>query len=1538
MRANLGRVWLTHTSQSTGKTYYSNRLTQETTWLKPDNALIYLENGGVPAAAAVGSPRVWQEHISRSTGKRYFANIETGKTMWTKPDPALIIEGPRVEDAAAAGVGRSVSTPAPIAAAAAATAARSKEADEATAALQRRVNAEAMQRRKAAQADAALRAAAEKIVAEKAAMEIFAAEEEAAAAAAAAAARLKEVDDATAALQRRVNAEEMQRRKAAQVAAAATERDAALKAAAEKIAAEKAAMEHFAAEEAAAAVEAKAAVAARQAAAAAEAEAEQERTAAEQRRAADAEKFSTEAAAAAAAAAAKTAEERAAAEAAKQDQAEAKASAAAATAAATAAAAAAAEAEQRRAVEAAEQEEADRVAAAVAVAAEEQRRAAEAAELAKANASAAAAAAAAVPPQSAAAAATPLPLPGASANALPSTVRYIGNYVAGVSRSETDASMWEVWVDMEGGRTVLESHHNEMRTRALLDDTEFVAAITAELHADTIAEHHPAADISPPASPRPSAAAGAGAGAAAAAAKYATTTVATSAVPTDEPAIDLDAYEDNTTSSDDGSELVDTDFSDEDDEADLNDIDDLADMHPDDVMDLGSSHAVSMEVFGDRSVDGSEEETMLMEEDEMDGVDGVDNEASEEEEEEEDEAWGAESMADTIMVAVRVRPMNRREEDSRNQVVFVKESNSMLAEMETNGRVNLSARHGPTSLIKDSQSRVLKRRAFSRIFGPKDSTARIYSTMASPIVEASLSGCVLTCIYPPTPPTPIHLLFSHSLSLQSFSTFRYNGTFFAYGQTGAGKTYSLFGEHAVDAVTSEHSGTVRGARALAEQGIAEMALRDLFARAEGRTQHELLIRMTYLEIYNEKLCDLLSGSEAAGGQIQAQSLEKTPGGIRIVEDKEMGPVVRGITECVVSTPQQALDLVAFGEKLRTFGTTDMNARSSRSHVVLTLVVESAERSGGDSSGASSSTTATVSRLHLVDLAGSERATAAGTSGVRLREGAQINKSLSTLALVISKLSHGHRGHIPYRNSKLTRLLQSALGGNSRTAVLCCVSPGGASRSETRSTLDFAKNASKVVNHVSVNRIVTVDAQMHQYRMEIGALKRKLRRSNTGDLHASLERAAEELRSQRQLTAALKSHLEAHVGKIPLDSEASDSPAKTRRALQLIKSTVEAFKTQSPRSPLSNAGSAPPSARWRTARSARRLGGAPASAVSAAAGSESESDNVEDDHPLLRTPLAQLMLQSAEKMGGTVHGVRVSSSGAMVMKISHADVGAALASAARTARGAASSLPSRPPPSHHSDPDSSDPEGGEGEHADAESSDAPGWEPEDEGAWASEAETNEWTDDEGFGVPPPPPPLHLHPDFKGTARGKAIESQLMKTRKLAHAVSAFRGSGFAAMASKVVAPDAAASDEESPPPGPPPPLPLLPVADDGTTTSAPLRVSATGGKRAGARRGSKVIVPSGVPFEKLLERAIAKEAKTSAPVRSPEEGRQKRLKAAAAMEAKIALNRKRKITRERLRAGGRAGRGKVAPRRLQVPATSTSARKESLTLAQRRHRG
>ena len=129
----------------------------------------------------------------------------------------------------------------------------------------------------------------------------------------------------------------------------------------------------------------------------------------------------------------------------------------------------------------------------------------------------------------------------------------------------------------------------------------------------------------------------------------------------------------------------------------------------------------------------------------------------------------------------------------------------------------------PTSLTKDEMPSVLKRRVFSRVFGPTESTKRVYSAIAAPIVEASLSG--------------------------------YNGTFFAYGQTGAGKTYSLFGEHAdgkLDAATattrggslSDHAGTVRHARALGERGIAEMALRDLFERGERRATHDQLIRMT----------------------------------------------------------------------------------------------------------------------------------------------------------------------------------------------------------------------------------------------------------------------------------------------------------------------------------------------------------------------------------------------------------------------------------------------------------------------------------------------------------------------------------------------------------------------------------------------------------------------------------------------------------------------------------------------------------------------
>ena len=257
--------------------------------------------------------------------------------------------------------------------------------------------------------------------------------------------------------------------------------------------------------------------------------------------------------------------------------------------------------------------------------------------------------------------------------------------------------------------------------------------------------------------------------------------------------------------------------------------------------------------------------------------------------------------------------------------------------------------------------------------------------------------------------------------------------------------------------------------------------------------------------------------------------------------------------------------------------------------------------------------------------------------------------------------------------------------------------------------------------MSVNRVVSIDAQLHEYRLEIGALKRQLREGASGALHASLERTAEELRGQRQLTRVLKTHLEAHVGKINGPGGAAlatNSPANTRRALQLIESTVAAFRGSTPRGANGATPASAQVARWRDASRRTRT---PASATPAATtggggtSSDAEGEEGDDTHPLLRTPLARSVIASAKQMGGTVHDVRVSKSGAIRIKISHkADVaGVAAESAAKRVakrmagraakrggqaqaqarRTAAASVPLRPPPSHESDPDSSDAESG-----------------------------------------------------------------------------------------------------------------------------------------------------------------------------------------------------------------------------------------------------
>ncbi|KPV72139.1 uncharacterized protein RHOBADRAFT_18490 [Rhodotorula graminis WP1] len=249
----------------------------------------------------------------------------------------------------------------------------------------------------------------------------------------------------------------------------------------------------------------------------------------------------------------------------------------------------------------------------------------------------------------------------------------------------------------------------------------------------------------------------------------------------------------------------------------------------------------------------------------------------------------------------------------------------------------------------------------------------------------------------------------------------------------------------------------------AEPGIIPLAIDELFAHIHAqRSRRRFALRVAFLEIYNEQLRDLLAAPPGPGAAAAAGGGGGGGGGgaARGPEIVENG-AVKGLTEREVALPGDVLDVLREGETRRRVGATDWNERSSRSHCVF-ITIESMSKKDG---------TARTSRLNLIDLAGSESATG---QEERRKEGAFINKSLLTLGTVIGKLtdhpssssssssSSAPPQHIPYRDSKLTRLLQPALSGNSRVAVVCTVSPDPEQAQETLSTLKFARRAKMVV--------------------------------------------------------------------------------------------------------------------------------------------------------------------------------------------------------------------------------------------------------------------------------------------------------------------------------------------------------------------------------------------------------------------------------------------------------------------------------------------
>ncbi|XP_076593299.1 kinesin-like protein KIF13A isoform X6 [Chaetodon auriga] len=360
-------------------------------------------------------------------------------------------------------------------------------------------------------------------------------------------------------------------------------------------------------------------------------------------------------------------------------------------------------------------------------------------------------------------------------------------------------------------------------------------------------------------------------------------------------------------------------------------------------------------------------------------------------------------MSDTkVKVAVRVRPMNRREIELNTKCVVDMEDNQTVL-------------HPPPSNAKGENSRKQpKVFAFDHCFWSMDE---------SNVPKYAGQEVVFKCL-------------GEGILENAFQG--YNACIFAYGQTGSGKSFSMMGNGE-------------------QPGLIPRLCCSLFERVhtEENEAHTFKVEVSYMEIYNEKVRDLL---DPKGSR---QSL-------KVREHKVLGPYVDGLSQLAVTCFEDIEVLMSEGNKSRTVAATNMNEESSRSHAVFSIIVTQTlyDLQSGNSGEK-------VSKMSLVDLAGSERVSKTGAAGERLKEGSNINKSLTTLGCVISALADQSAGKgkakfVPYRDSVLTWLLKDNLGGNSKTAMIATVSPAADNYEETLSTLRYADRAKRIVNHAVVN--------------------------------------------------------------------------------------------------------------------------------------------------------------------------------------------------------------------------------------------------------------------------------------------------------------------------------------------------------------------------------------------------------------------------------------------------------------------------------------
>ncbi|XP_061563066.1 LOW QUALITY PROTEIN: kinesin-like protein KIF13B [Cololabis saira] len=410
-----------------------------------------------------------------------------------------------------------------------------------------------------------------------------------------------------------------------------------------------------------------------------------------------------------------------------------------------------------------------------------------------------------------------------------------------------------------------------------------------------------------------------------------------------------------------------------------------------------------------------------------------------------------------VKVAVRVRPMNRREKDLKTKCVV---------EMDGNQTVLHPA---ATHLSKGDPRNQPKVFAYDYCFWSMDESQQD---------KFAGQDVVFQCL---------------GESLLDNAFMGYNACIFAYGQTGSGKSYTMMGS--------------------AEQpGLIPRLCSSLFSRTvqeafEGET---FAVEVSFMEIYNEKVRDLLDPK----GSRQA---------LRVREHKVLGPYVDGLSRLAVASYKDIESLMSEGNKSRTVAATNMNEESSRSHAVFNIILTHTllDLQSGTSGEK-------VSKLSLVDLAGSERAAKTGAAGERLKEGSNINKSLSTLGLVISALADQGVGKnrskfVPYRDSVLTWLLKDSLGGNSRTAMVATISPAADNYDETLSTLRYADRAKSIVNHAVVNEDPNARI-IRELREEVEKLREQLTEAESMKAPELKERLEESEKLIQEMTVTWEDKL------------------------------------------------------------------------------------------------------------------------------------------------------------------------------------------------------------------------------------------------------------------------------------------------------------------------------------------------------------------------------------------------------------------------------